>query len=449
MPAPPNSLLPPNATAVERAIEAVAAERIDAVPAPQRSLWNPDTCPLPLLPFLAWALSIDDWDPSWPEAVKRQQVRQAIPDHRHKGSAAVVRAAIARRDLLAGEGIDTGAEPTGLVEWWQDTPRGQPHTFRVEVPVSPGSPRGSAAFVAQLKADIDRVKPARSHMSTRQRLGAALRGSVVGRSRLATFRRLETDCPTVEPEPTWRRVVQAETGEPLEAEAGGYLFGEGIEVATSITAWGDSQVFIAGAWAEQFGEALPGVAVVNAGVPGEETTQLLARIQAAPAALLSGPQVIWSGLNDIALSTDFETVPASAASNIAAAVALMLDHGSPFVAVLAISQLSDAGPASALATQRTNALLRQIPGAHVFDAQALLRTPQAFTAVGVRPSEGDRADLALGLVPRSMRWTNPDGSFDHIHLTAAANRVLGAALAEFVAQAPIYGAAEPRFEAAA
>ena len=49
-----NSLLPRNATGAERAIEGATA-RVGAVPTPFRDLWNPDTCPAALLPWLAWA----------------------------------------------------------------------------------------------------------------------------------------------------------------------------------------------------------------------------------------------------------------------------------------------------------------------------------------------------------------------------------------------------------
>ena len=48
MTAPP-TLLPPNATALERALASVIA-RISDVPVPIGDLWNPARCPAPLLP---------------------------------------------------------------------------------------------------------------------------------------------------------------------------------------------------------------------------------------------------------------------------------------------------------------------------------------------------------------------------------------------------------------
>ncbi|MGS4945207.1 phage tail protein I, partial [Meridianimarinicoccus sp. RP-17] len=64
------SLLPPNATPVERGFEAAGA-RITALPVPVRDTWNPATCPATLLPWLAWALSVDNWDPTWTEGQQR------------------------------------------------------------------------------------------------------------------------------------------------------------------------------------------------------------------------------------------------------------------------------------------------------------------------------------------------------------------------------------------
>lgn len=89
------SLLPPNATKTELAIEAATARAGD-LPTPLRDLWDPDTCPEALLPFLAWALSVDQWDPSWPVAQKREAIRASVSAHRIKGTPAAVRRALDR-----------------------------------------------------------------------------------------------------------------------------------------------------------------------------------------------------------------------------------------------------------------------------------------------------------------------------------------------------------------
>lgn len=79
------NLLPPNASALERAIAATGAG-IDTLPVAVRDTWNPATCPTALLPWLAWALAVDEWDEAWSEAVKRTVIADAIEVHRHRGT---------------------------------------------------------------------------------------------------------------------------------------------------------------------------------------------------------------------------------------------------------------------------------------------------------------------------------------------------------------------------
>lgn len=87
------TLLPSNRTAAEVALEAATA-RIADVPAPVDRLWDPATCPAEILPWLAWGLSVDTWDPDWPEATRREVVRQSVEIHRRKGTLASVRRAL-------------------------------------------------------------------------------------------------------------------------------------------------------------------------------------------------------------------------------------------------------------------------------------------------------------------------------------------------------------------
>jgi phage tail P2-like protein len=85
--------LPPNATQLEASLADVVVGRIEAVPveAPIRSLWNPATISAELLPWLAWALSVDVWDDAWPEEKKRHVVATALLRHRKKGTLAGLR----------------------------------------------------------------------------------------------------------------------------------------------------------------------------------------------------------------------------------------------------------------------------------------------------------------------------------------------------------------------
>lgn len=78
-------LLPTGSSPLEVAAAKACAE-IEKTPVSIRELWNPDTCPANLLPWLAWAFSVDRWDEKWPEATKRAVIRDAHFIHCHKGT---------------------------------------------------------------------------------------------------------------------------------------------------------------------------------------------------------------------------------------------------------------------------------------------------------------------------------------------------------------------------
>ncbi|UVC28819.1 phage tail protein I [Pantoea sp. SOD02] len=116
-----NSLLPPGSSALERRL-AQACSGISGLNVPLRALWNPDTCPVNFLPYLAWAFSVDRWDESWPESVKRKVVKDAFYIHQHKGTVSAIRRVV---------------EPLGylirVIEWWKTNDA--PGTFRLDVGV--------------------------------------------------------------------------------------------------------------------------------------------------------------------------------------------------------------------------------------------------------------------------------------------------------------------------
>lgn len=114
------SLLPPNATARERAVEGADAAVGDLDVAQVTRVRDPAEAPAAYLPYLAWERSVDVWDPAWPEATKRAVVEAAPEVHRHKGTVHAVEVA------LGALGVDAD-----VVEWWQQAPRGAPYTFKV------------------------------------------------------------------------------------------------------------------------------------------------------------------------------------------------------------------------------------------------------------------------------------------------------------------------------
>lgn len=140
------TLLPPSATRQERALD-LATSRVGDAAVPLRTLWDPDTCPVALLPWLAWALAVDAWDPSASEAVKRQAIRDSVSVHRRKGTAGALFTALAPYDVT-------------IQEWQDQSPPGIPYTFALV--------RGPSLTNQQASAVIDianRVKNARSHYS--------------------------------------------------------------------------------------------------------------------------------------------------------------------------------------------------------------------------------------------------------------------------------------------
>lgn len=72
-----NSLLPPGSTSLERRL-AQTCSGISDLQVPLRDLWNPATCPVSFLPYLARAFSVDRWDEGWTESVKRLVVKDAF-----------------------------------------------------------------------------------------------------------------------------------------------------------------------------------------------------------------------------------------------------------------------------------------------------------------------------------------------------------------------------------
>ncbi|MFK7703047.1 phage tail protein I [Pseudomonas caspiana] len=115
------SLIPLNSVTLERGLEA-AADELTVVPL--RTLYNPDTCPAHLLYQLAWAWSVDRWDNTWSESVKRAAIRASFYVHKHKGTIGAIRRVV---------------EPLGYLvqvqEWWETVPEGVPGTFALEVGV--------------------------------------------------------------------------------------------------------------------------------------------------------------------------------------------------------------------------------------------------------------------------------------------------------------------------
>lgn len=111
-------LLPKNATVLESSIDTLFGGRLDSMGVAIRRIWNPNTCPVELLTWLAWTYSVDIWSNNWTEKQKRQAVKDAYSLHHHKGTIGAMRRAL----TTLGYNIN-------FQEWFEYG--GRPYTFRV------------------------------------------------------------------------------------------------------------------------------------------------------------------------------------------------------------------------------------------------------------------------------------------------------------------------------
>ncbi len=158
-----DTLLPPNATPQEIALEAATA-RISDIPVPVRDVWNADTCPAHMLPWLAWAFGVDEWDAGWSDDAKRQTIRDAVMIQRRKGTVWSIKRAIAAAgygtaQLIEGnsnhfyDGVDlhNGLLTHGDVTEWAR------YRFILSRPISNNQ-------AAQVRRLLDSIAPARCHL---------------------------------------------------------------------------------------------------------------------------------------------------------------------------------------------------------------------------------------------------------------------------------------------
>ena len=148
-------LLPPSATDVERAL-AELFKRLNELPVPIRDMWNADTIPVALLPWLAWAFSVDEWAGHWSEQQRRDTIKNALAVQRMKGTIGSV------RQGLAALGIDARVQ-----EWMNQIPAGDPYTFKLHLQAD------------QTPVDLDGIKAALAVLERNKNLRSHLDGIYV------------------------------------------------------------------------------------------------------------------------------------------------------------------------------------------------------------------------------------------------------------------------------
>ena len=142
------TLLPPNATELERALARCAA-RVSSlgVTAKMLALWNPETCPAATLPWLAQALHVDEWSETWTEAQKRAVIAASVATHKRKGTIGALKRALAALGYEVVVDEDTGI----------------PFTFRLAFNLNQTGPLTGETYAAARRVALAN-KNARSHL---------------------------------------------------------------------------------------------------------------------------------------------------------------------------------------------------------------------------------------------------------------------------------------------
>jgi len=161
------SLLPHNATLLERALERAGEFGID--PDIIRGVADSARCPPNFLPWLGWALKVEGWEAAYTDEQRRALIHDAIPVHKTKGTVGAI-----RRVLKA---VRVNAE----FKEWHQIPNAAPYTFQVTAWANDNR-SGEGSIIspelgARLRALIDAAKNERSHYEFR--LGARFDGGLV------------------------------------------------------------------------------------------------------------------------------------------------------------------------------------------------------------------------------------------------------------------------------
>jgi phage tail P2-like protein len=118
------SLLPANASSLEKNIVASFSDVVDDKDLLLKKLYNVDECPKELLVYLAWFFNVDfSIYNQLKEPAQREYIKQSINIHRKKGTLRAL------RDALKLDGYDIN-----IVEWYQNNK--QPHTAQIKLSTS-------------------------------------------------------------------------------------------------------------------------------------------------------------------------------------------------------------------------------------------------------------------------------------------------------------------------
>lgn len=114
-----SSLLPPNATKLEKNIEQLG-QRLTALPVPFVELHRVELCPVPFLAWLAWDRRVEYWRSDWNETEKRQAISESKTFNAQRGTRSSIESLLSKF-----------ASNYQLKAWHEFTPTQPPFTFVV------------------------------------------------------------------------------------------------------------------------------------------------------------------------------------------------------------------------------------------------------------------------------------------------------------------------------
>lgn len=165
------SVLPPNRTPWELAISQTSGDRRPTPTHLVKDIWNPDACPVEMLGWLAYQLSVDIWDEDWAETEKRNVCRQALQLHRIKTTAAGIKAHVALTGATVkrivrppARGFRYGARtPDQQAAWLDSLPQVRVYPFLTDAVARPramfSSIPGGKTFRSFQKSTIKTSEP--------------------------------------------------------------------------------------------------------------------------------------------------------------------------------------------------------------------------------------------------------------------------------------------------
>ena len=163
------TLLPENATALERAVDTAFGAYVSDAPVVVPTLWDADKCPEHLLGYLAWAVGVEEWDTQWPEETKRNAIREAPMINARRGTMWAVQRVLRNAGVLST--IREWYEPA-TTPFSTTTPGAFDITVFVTRSLTAGS--GSREVTPEILERIRRIVDAAKPLSRHYKLSAAL-----------------------------------------------------------------------------------------------------------------------------------------------------------------------------------------------------------------------------------------------------------------------------------